>query len=242
MTSGQRVSKPSMVLQVSIPEHNTQYAHQTHKYMTVNYLKTYRLQWGKPDKLSLLPSSLSFPEPVGNIVNDVKLPPYFTADAPRSYISIIRNDWPYSGKTPLSIVLEGVSKARTVHHLVISVPSDVEHWLIWTTLPIFPPIPSAIATRVAQDGLWGFTGSASPPPSPSTLPTCLPSLAEWGVTLDSMVISPPANAEEQEMLADAAREIDTFVRRTWVEEEWETAWFVNPPVGVVSIIYHTNRN
>jgi len=132
---------------------------------------------------------------------------YFTADSPMELISIIQNDWPYS------------------------VPSNIEHTLIWTLLPIFNPaiIPPSIAPRVSQDGLWGFTGLSSPPPSPSTLHECLPALSEWGITMDSLVRSEKGDEDDEEMVQRAGAEVDEFVRRRWNEEEWETAWFVNPP-------------
>lgn len=117
-------------------------------------------------------------------------------------------------------------------------PADIEHALIWTRLPILPPdLPVSIRPRVHQDGLWGFTGSDEPPPSPSTLPSALPALADWGVTsLDHLVISPKGTPEEEELVRKAGDEIATFVKRRWNESEWETAWFVNPPVrGLLSL-------
>jgi hypothetical protein len=78
-----------------------------------NYLRKHRLQWGKADTLSKLPSRLL--PPVATDMNgyvssgkvallDSGLPqippgikPYFTADIPLQLVSIITNDWPYSG-------------------------------------------------------------------------------------------------------------------------------------------------
>ncbi|KAI0338872.1 hypothetical protein BDW22DRAFT_1337144 [Trametopsis cervina] len=187
----------------------------------VNYLRNYRLQWGKPDRLSLLPSALPETdtvetEPTGIIraANDnsqlppvpADAPPYFTADTPHEFISIIMNDWPYS------------------------VPPEIEHSLIWTRIPLIPTdLPESIAPRVAQDGLWGFTGSLTPPPSPSTLPDCLPALSDWDVTMDKLIVSPKGTPEEEQLITKAGSEIDAFVKRRWNEREWETAWFVNPP-------------
>ena len=91
----------------------------------------------------------------------------------------------------------------------------------------------SIAARLGQDGLWGFTGLDSPPPSPSTLPSCLPALADWGVTMDKLITSPKGSDEEEELVRKAGDEIATFVKRRWNEDEWETAWFVNPPVSVL---------
>lgn len=89
----------------------------------VNYLLTHRLQWGKPDTLSILPSRLndsttaatsSDPATAGQTIASsdqdtafpaaalpsipADTPTYFTADTPPELISIIMNDWPYSGE------------------------------------------------------------------------------------------------------------------------------------------------
>ncbi|PSR71994.1 hypothetical protein PHLCEN_2v12204 [Hermanssonia centrifuga] len=113
---------------------------------------------------------------------------------------------------------------------VLVVPPEIEHALIWTCLPVIPPdLPPSIAPRVLQDGLWGFTGSNLPPPSPSTLHECLPALSDWNVTADKLIRSPQGTLEEDELVRQTSSEIDVFVRRRWVESEWETAWFVNPP-------------
>ncbi|KAH9851714.1 hypothetical protein C2E23DRAFT_732402 [Lenzites betulinus] len=200
----------------------------------VNYLLNFRLQWGQPDTISVLHSSLEEPLTQGSAVPNApnrssqedivldpkilrKLPPlpadapkYFRADMPAGLLSITMNDWPYS------------------------VPADIEHTLIWSRVPIFPPdLPppteSSLSARLHQDGLWGFTGTDSPPPSPSTLPECLPALADWGVTMEKLVRSPRGTEEEERGVKLYGLEIETFVKRRWNEREWETAWFVNPP-------------
>jgi hypothetical protein len=189
----------------------------------VNYLTGHRLQWGKPDTLSLLPSALDTDTRLKDVSilsskSNQPLPPlppdapeYFKADIPvdSEFISIIQNDWPYS------------------------VPIEIEHTLIWSRITIFHPdlIPAEIDARIQQDGLCGFTGNDELPPSPSTLPECLPALVEWGITMENLVRSPKGSPEIEEMVTNAGREIDGFVKRRWVESEWETAWFVNPPVS-----------
>ncbi|KDQ62643.1 hypothetical protein JAAARDRAFT_30559 [Jaapia argillacea MUCL 33604] len=204
-----------------------------------NYLINYRLRWGQPDTISLLKSILDDQEQAGTSISikysntngvssarqqDVltdslpakglpsmpsTAPEYFTVDTPKEYIFIAQNDWPYS------------------------VPPEIEHSLIWSRVPIIHPsmIPPAVSARIHQDGLWGFTGvpADSPPPSPSTLPECLPALKEWGVTLDKMVKSEKGTEEEEEMVKGAGKYVHEFVKRRWIEKEWETAWFVNPP-------------
>jgi len=64
----------------------------------VNYLLNHRLQWGRPDTLSLLTSTVvdsRFVSPSKFEVADP--PPYFTWETPTKYVSVIQNDWPYSG-------------------------------------------------------------------------------------------------------------------------------------------------
>ncbi|EMD40201.1 hypothetical protein CERSUDRAFT_133109 [Gelatoporia subvermispora B] len=192
----------------------------------VNYLSNYRLRWGEPDRLSKLHSILDDPADRGAAEKNPRpalsakekktqpqlppipdsAPPYFIANTPPEFISICMNDWPYS------------------------VPPEIEHALIWTCLPIMPTgFPPNIAARLHQDGLWGFTGNTSPPPSPSLVPEALPALAEWGVTLDKLVRSQRGTPEEEQTVRRAGGEINEFVKRRWKEREWETAWFVNPP-------------
>ncbi|KII91085.1 hypothetical protein PLICRDRAFT_39694 [Plicaturopsis crispa FD-325 SS-3] len=191
----------------------------------VNYLYNHRLQWGIQDNLSLLSSALdddisstlpNAPDAAAASISKERkvlppipddAPPYFTVDTPPELISIIQNDWPYS------------------------VPPEVEHTLIWTRLPIFHVslVHPSISARVNQDGLWGFTGSSSPPPSPSVLPAYLGALEEWGVTMDKMIRSERATFEEAQLVQKAGQEVDAFVRKRWDESKWETAWFVNPP-------------
>ncbi|ESK95238.1 hypothetical protein Moror_3996 [Moniliophthora roreri MCA 2997] len=170
----------------------------------VSYLLKHRLQWGKPDTISVL---LSAHREGVSEDSEVPAPQYFTRDIPSKYISIIQNDWPYS------------------------VPVDIEHTLIWTKVPIYHPgiVDPSIAARIAQDGIWGFTGLTSPPPSPSTLSSCLPALSEWGVTEDKMIVSPKGTPEEEVLVEKVGVEVNEFVKRRWNEDEWETAWFVNPP-------------
>ncbi|EJF63239.1 hypothetical protein DICSQDRAFT_56281 [Dichomitus squalens LYAD-421 SS1] len=190
----------------------------------VNYLLSYRLQWGHPDTISLLRSSLDPPaEPNIPAPSESKtrpigvLPPmppdapaYFHADMSKELYYVAMNDWPYS------------------------VPPEIEHSLIWSRVPFFPPdlpspVESRISARLLQDGLWGFTGLDSPPPSPSLLPQALPALEPWGVTMDKLIRSPRGTDEEERQIKEYGKEIETFVKRRWNEHEWETAWFLNPP-------------
>jgi hypothetical protein len=103
-------------------------------------------------------------------------------------------------------------------------------------VPIYHPatVDPSIAARIAQDGIWGFTGLTSPPPSPSMLPSCLPALSEWGITADKMIVSPKGTAEEEALVQKAGFEVNEFVKNRWSPDQWETAWFVNPPVRAAS--------
>lgn len=137
------------------------------------------------------------------------------------------------------------------------VPLDIEHSLIWTKLPILPPpsllIPKVaeslspelrekLSARLAQDGLWGFSGSLAPPPSPSLLPESLGALSDWGVTMDKLTISAKGSEVEEEVIRQSGNEVHQFVINRWKEREWETTWFVNPPVSSTLHTLHAHRN
>ncbi|KAJ7069514.1 hypothetical protein C8F01DRAFT_1113012 [Mycena amicta] len=181
----------------------------------VNYLLNRRLRWGKPDALCLLgppfpDDSAADEEEAAIAFTDLPpippelSPPYLSANTPSRYLSIITNDWPYS------------------------VPASVTHTLVWTRLPIFHPllVASAVQARVEQDGLWGFTGSAFPPPP---LDECFGALEDWGVSREKMVLSAKGTDEEEALVRRAGIPVHEFVLSRWKEDEWETAWFVNPP-------------
>ena len=113
--------------------------------------------------------------------------------------------------------------------------------MIWAVLPILPPnLPPAIKPRLLQDGLWGFTGYSadSLPPSPSQLLACLPALSDWGVTEASLIRSNRGTEEEETAIREVGSEVHKFVVATWKDQEWETAWFVNPPVSI--FMFHLN--
>jgi len=113
------------------------------------------------------------------------------------------------------------------------VPPEVEHFLIWTKVPIYHSdlVDNSVKSRIDLDGLWGFTGNDSPPPSPSLLPSHLPALAEWGVTKKQIVVSASPTREEAVLIERAGKEVHRYIKNRWSESDWETAWFVNPPVS-----------
>lgn len=88
-----------------------------------------------------------------------------------------------------------------------------------------------VQARLEQDGLWGFTGALEPPPSPHELPEVIGALSDWGVTVDNLITSPKGSPEEEEALRLSGMEVQTFVTQRWKPREWETCWFVNPPVS-----------
>ena len=104
---------------------------------------------------------------------------------------------------------------------------------IAATLPY--DLQQRLTARLAQDGLWGFTGSVDPPPSVSLLADNLGALIDWGITIDKLIISPKGTPEEEEAVRRSGLEIQKFVARRWIERDWETAWFVNPPVGLFQL-------
>ena len=52
--------------------------------------------------------------------------------------------------------------------------------------------------------------------------------------MDKIIKSPPPTLEEAIFIKNAGREVHRFVQNRWSATEWETAWFVNPRVGLYS--------
>lgn len=124
-------------------------------------------------------------------------------------------------------------KIRSIHSFIEHlVPLNVEHSLVWTKLPIYHPLllADSIKARIDQDGMWGFTGSGGPPEMPEDFASWLSTVSEWGVSPDTMIRSAPPTEDEFTLLKKAAAPVQEFVNSLWVEDEWEAAWFVNPPV------------
>lgn len=51
--------------------------------------------------------------------------------------------------------------------------------------------------------------------------------------MEKVVRSERGTEEEEDAVRRVGEEVGTFVKRRWKESEWETAWFVNPPVSCV---------
>ncbi len=48
--------------------------------------------------------------------------------------------------------------------------------------------------------------------------------------MDKLIRSPRGTEEQERQVKAYGEEMEKFIKRRWVEHEWETAWFVNPPV------------
>ena len=92
------------------------------------------------------------------------------------------------------------------------VPHDVEHWVIWSRVPIVNPSNE----RIDKLGIWGFIG----------IEGCEEAILPEGITLP-----PPPTQEEAEVIGGACQEIEKYVRARWPESQWECGWFMNPPVS-----------
>ncbi|KAG1808766.1 hypothetical protein EV424DRAFT_1424661 [Suillus variegatus] len=144
---------------------------------------------GKPDTLSLLPSAFDS----NTRLKDVSISPSKfnqpLPPLPPDTPEYLKADIPFDSEMP---------------GLNYSIPIEIEHTLIWSRVPIFHPdlIPPEVDTRIQQVGLCGFTGNDELPPSP-------------GITMDKLVCSPRGSPEIEEMVRNAGREIDGFVKRRW---------------------------
>lgn len=104
------------------------------------------------------------------------------------------------------------------------VPPEISHYLIWSRLPIVHPalVHPSVASQVERDGLWGFTGVIGQDESHND-----------SVYTD---VAPGTSPSARSHILAAAYHINQFVLEHWPEDDWEVAWFVNPPVC------HINRH
>lgn len=55
--------------------------------------------------------------------------------------------------------------------------------------------------------------------------------------MDKMIRSEKGTEEEEALVRRAGEEVHNFIKKRWAEAQWETAWFVNPPVSGTFIIF-----
>ncbi|KAJ9095195.1 hypothetical protein QFC19_007650 [Naganishia cerealis] len=101
-------------------------------------------------------------------------------------------------------------------------PHDVEHIVVWSKLPVFHPAlvgnDEVKWAKVQQEGFAGFTGHPErqgPPVVPAADGKTFSSLQEcgpWG------------------WCTKGGKEVGKMVTTLWPLEEYECAWFVNPPL------------
>ena len=144
--------------------------------------------------------------------------PYFTSTASSNHVKIIFNDWPYSGKNCGCLPQWRADIAFPIS----GVPPEISHYLIWTRLPVVHPalIHPSIESQVERHGLWGFTGIDRP------------NSAEDDTAQNAAYddVAPGRSSTAREHILAATAHIYQFVLAHWPEDEWEVAWFVNPPV------------
>jgi hypothetical protein len=87
------------------------------------------------------------------------------------------------------------------------VPCNVGHYLIWSRVPFLnvASIDARPLELYQTLGLWGFTGIMSEPPS-------------------------HISDADRRAMRGASEHLHTFIVERFPEDEWETAWIVNPPV------------
>lgn len=71
----------------------------------------------------------------------------------------------------------------------------------------------SVASQINKDGLWGFTG--------------VPPRSSGAMYSD---VAPGTSSTARSHILAAAHHTHQFVLAHWPENDWEVAWFVNPPV------------
>ncbi|KAG9125411.1 hypothetical protein FRC07_007710 [Ceratobasidium sp. 392] len=97
-----------------------------------------------------------------------------------------------------------IARVKEVHGSVV--PPEIRHYVVWSRLPMTHPgiVPAQIWDQIVQDGLWGFSGSSYKPKGSGV-------------------------ASIDELVRQAGSEVRAYVEAKWPAEEYEVAWFVNPP-------------
>ncbi|CAO1627236.1 unnamed protein product [Parajaminaea phylloscopi] len=174
------------------------------------YIRQVRLQWGSEAGASVgehspLPGqSAPRPQTHGH--------EYFRPEWGPDRVKCIPNDWPYG------IPVE-------CGHFVVWSKSPMLHPLLFQTpdTPFEPDQRTAIYQAVVQDGVRGLTGGHAHTPPVVGLKTIELLREETGVSDDDIGVA-AARAH-----AWAGRYVNAYVEARWPPEEWETAWFCNPP-------------
>ena len=138
-------------------------------------------------------------------------PQYFTSTPSPNDVKIIFNDWPYSGMTFI------IRLSQRIHEK-IQVPPEISHYLVWSRLPIVHSalVHPSVKSQIDRDGLWGFTGGSHDN-----------NVADDGMYTD---VAPGTSPSARSHILAASHHVHQFVLARWPEDEWEVAWFVNPPV------------
>lgn len=181
------------------------------------YLAIERLGWDR-DKLPTVNGTAS----PSDVMNDAVI------DDP-SNIKVVFNDWPYG------------------------IPPGSKHYVVWCKHPIIAPVlfetsdtpfapgPSRkiLFEAISADGIRGLTGSTHRIPvvgdrSPSIVKAAMADQID--PTTGKTFTSPlgPTGLGPEFDLAEAThhwagRFVDKFIKRYWPTDEWETAYFCNPP-------------
>ncbi|EPQ30314.1 uncharacterized protein PFL1_02429 [Pseudozyma flocculosa PF-1] len=163
-----------------------------------------------------------------HFIDDPRLADPGASDDGEAVVKCIPNDWPYA------------------------VPDDVEHWVVWSKLPILhaslfsdpaTPFPAAtipsVYSCVLNDGVRGCTGTSTELGAPRVYGNLtkrstslhLRNSAEAAVGTGEPSGGPDGVTLDQSAEGQrwASREISRFVRRMWAEERYETVFFCNPP-------------
>lgn len=87
----------------------------------------------------------------------------------------------------------------------------------------FPPGPEreALYAAILFDGIRGLTGAPDPPPKVQGFKT--------KEVLQRTMSDDDAEAMATSAHAWAGRFLQRYVEQRWSQEQWETAWFCNPP-------------
>ncbi|KAG8904455.1 hypothetical protein FRB99_001715 [Tulasnella sp. 403] len=177
----------------------------------VKYLVNVRLGWGPTETRPATPESHANPtytDPSGRTTGptlDLPTPPPTRPFTP-------------SGFEPQYFTADIPEKYVKIlkNDWPYSIPVNVKHFVVWTRVPIIHPaiVPTKIWARIERDGLWGFTGSDR-------------------VAEPKVIPGEESGDDVLELVRRAHVEMHKYVLANWPEEEWETAWFVNPPVRVM---------